>query len=159
MATKNLIDLTTIDFSKIEVSKERILSLNAQRYEFEQLDRVVYMDLEEMVMIGVKEQKEDEFWVRGHIPSRPIMPGVLMIEMAAQVGSLVFHEKFDPNGEKFFGFGGVNNVKFRGLVLPKQTLVMVVKAVKLRSKIAVFAAQGFVDNNLVFEAEVTGIII
>ena len=81
-----------------------------------------------------------------------------MIEMAAQICSLIFHLKFDPEGEKFFGFAGVNNVKFRGSVEPGSDLVMVVKAKKLKTRVAVFAAQGFVDNKLVFEGEATGIV-
>jgi 3-hydroxyacyl-[acyl-carrier-protein] dehydratase len=158
MAMQQIIDISTIDLNKTIITKERILELNAQRYEFEQLDKVVYMDLENMIIVALKEQTTEEFWIRGHIPGRPIMPGVLMIEMAAQLGSLVFHEKFDPKGEQFFGFGGVNNVKFRGTVLPGQTLVMAAKITKIRSKLAIFNAQGYVDGNLVFEAEITGFV-
>ncbi len=117
------------------------------------------MDTEEIIAIGLKKQADDEFWTRGHIPGRPIMPGVMMIEMAAQLGSVMFHEIFKTDGKKFFGFGGVNNVKFRGAVLPGQTLVMVAKGIKMRSKIAVFAAQGYVDGKLIFEGEITGVIV
>ncbi len=159
MATAPIIDLATIDLNKTAIAKERILELNAQRDEFEQLDKIAYIDTDALIIVGLKKQKKDEFWTRGHIPGRPIMPGVMMIEMAAQLGSVMFHEKFQTNGTKFFGFGGVNNVKFRGAVLPEQTLVMVAKATALRSRIAVFYTQGYVDGNLVFEAEVTGLIL
>lgn len=159
MATPPIIDLSTLDLNKTAISKKRILELNAQRDEFEQLDKISYVDFENLVIVGQKKQKKDEFWTRGHIPGRPIMPGVMMIEMAAQLGSIMFHEKFQTNGTKFFGFGGVNNVKFRGAVLPEQTLVMVAKAIKLSSRIAVFYTQGYVDGTLVFEAEITGLIL
>ncbi|MDD4526930.1 MAG: beta-hydroxyacyl-ACP dehydratase [Candidatus Margulisbacteria bacterium] len=159
MAVQPIIDLALIDLKKTAVTKERILELNAQRDEFEQLDKIAYIDLENLIIVGLKKQAMDEFWTRGHIPGRPIMPGVMMIEMAAQLGSVMFHEKFQTNGTKFFGFGGVNNVKFRGAVLPGQTLVMVAKATALRSRIAIFSTQGYVDGHLVFEAEVTGLIL
>ncbi len=159
MATPPIIDLALIDLNKTAIPKERILVLNAQRDEFEQLDKIAYVDFENLIIVGLKKQKSDEFWTRGHIPGRPIMPGVLMIEMAAQLGSVMFHEKFQTNGTKFFGFGGVNNVKFRGAVLPGQTLVMVAKATAFKSRIAVFYTQGYVDGTLVFEAEVTGLIL
>ena len=159
MATPPIIDLALIDLNKTAITKERILVLNAQRDEFEQLDKIAYVDFENLIIVGLKKQKNDEFWTRGHIPGRPIMPGVLMIEMAAQLGSVMFHEKFQTNGTKFFGFGGVNNVKFRGAVLPGQTLVMVAKATAFKSRIAVFYTQGYVDGTLVFEAEVTGLIL
>jgi 3-hydroxyacyl-[acyl-carrier-protein] dehydratase len=87
------------------------------------------------------------------------MPGVLMIEMAAQISSAIYHLKFQTGGKKFFGFGGVNLVKFRGTVEPGQDLIMVVRAKALKSRMAIFEAQGFVDGRLVFEGEVTGIVI
>ena len=82
-----------------------------------------------------------------------------MIEMAAQVSSLIFYLKFDPEGHKFFGFGGVDNVKSRGSVEPGDDLVMVVQSKKLRSRMAVFEAQGWVGEKRVFEGEVTGVVL
>ena len=159
MVSQEIIDLSTIDLNNVVVDKEEILKLNAQRYEFEQLDKVVYFDEEEHVIAGMKHQKEDEFWVKGHIPGRPLMPGVLMIEMAAQLGSIMFHKIFDTNGTKFFGFGGVNNIKFRGAVVPGQDFYMIAKATKMRSRITIFHAQGYVDGNMVFEGDITGVVL
>jgi 3-hydroxyacyl-[acyl-carrier-protein] dehydratase len=159
MASQPILDPATFVTEKVAVSKEAILELNAQRDEFEQLDRLISIDLEEGLAVGIKTQKPDEFWTRGHIPGRPIMPGVLMIEMAAQISSVIYHLKFETGGKKFFGFGGVNNVKFRGSVEPGCDLLMVVKAKKLRSRMAIFESQGFVDGKMVFEGEVTGIVI
>jgi len=158
MASKPIVDPATVITEDVAVSKEEILKLNAQRDEFEQVDRLISIDLEEGLAVGIKTQRPDEFWTRGHIPGRPIMPGVLMIEMAAQISSLIFHLKFDTGGKKFFGFGGVNKVKFRGSVEPGCDLLMVVRAKALRSRMAVFEAQGFVDGKMVFEGEVTGIV-
>ena len=154
-----IVDPATINTEDVAVTKEEILQLNAQRDEFEQLDRLISIDLEEGLAVGIKAQTPDEFWTRGHIPGRPIMPGVLMIEMAAQISSLIFHLKTESKGEKFFGFGGVNKVKFRGSVEPGCDLVMVVKAKALRSRMAVFEAQGFVGEKMVFEGEVTGVVL
>ena len=159
MASQQIVDLAGIDLSKVAVTKEEILALNAQRDEFEQLDRIISIDLEEGLAVGIKTQRSDEFWTRGHIPGRPIMPGVLMIEMAAQISSVIYHLKFQTGGTKFFGFGGVNAVKFRCSVEPGNDLIMVVKAKALRSRMAIFDAQGFVYGKLVFEGEVTGIVI
>ena len=159
MASQPILDLATINLDDEAVSKEKILELNAQRDEFEQLDRLISLDLEQGLAVGVKQQTADEFWTRGHIPGRPIMPGVLMIEMAAQISSVIYHLKFETGGKKFFGFGGVNHVKFRGSVEPGCDLIMVVRAKALRSRMAIFEAQGFVDGKMVFEGEVTGIVI
>jgi 3-hydroxyacyl-[acyl-carrier-protein] dehydratase len=159
MASPSILDPTTILTDQVAVTKEEILALNAQRDEFEQVDRLVFLDLEEGLAVGIKTQRPDEFWTRGHIPGRPIMPGVLMIEMAAQISSVIYHLKFETGGKKFFGFGGVNHVKFRGSVEPGNDLLMVVRAKALRSRMAIFEAQGFVDGKMVFEGEVSGIVI
>jgi len=159
MASEPLLDPTTVSTDEVAVSKEEILALNAQRDEFEQVDKIVSIDLEKGQGVGIKTQRPDEFWTRGHIPGRPIMPGVLMIEMAAQIRSVVYHRKFETNGQKFFGFGGGNKVKFRGSVEPGDDLLRVVQATKLRSRMAVFETQGFVDGKMVFEGEVTGLIL
>jgi len=87
------------------------------------VDRLISLDLEAGQAVGIKTQRNDEFWTRGRIPGRPIMPGVLMIEMAAQISSVIYHRKFETGGKKFFGFGGVNEVKFRGTVEPGQELL------------------------------------
>ena len=159
MVSKAIIELSTLDLNKVVVTKEEILTLNAQRFEFEQLDKVVYLDIENCTAVGMKHQQQNEFWIRGHIPGRPIMPGVMMIEMAAQLSSVVFHKKLDTKGSVFFGFGGVNNVKFRGGVEPGQDFYMIVQSVKIRPRLAIFEAQGYVENKLVFEGEITGLVI
>ena len=159
MVSPAILDLSTIDFTHIAVTKEEILSLNAQRDEFEQLDKLVYLNTDESCAVGVKHQKLDEFWTRGHIPGRPLMPGVLMIEMAAQLSSVIFHKKLNTEGKVFFGFAGVDKIKFRGSVEPGADYVMVAKATKFRPRIATFEVQGFVNEKMVFEGEITGIVV
>lgn len=159
MASQPIVDPATISTDRVAITKEEILALNPQREEFEQIDRLISLDLEEGLAVGIKTQRPDEFWTRGHIPGRPIMPGVLMIEMAAQISSVIYHLKFETGGKKFFGFGGVNQVKFRGAVTPGDDLIMVVRAKTLRSRMAIFEAQGFVDGKMVFEGEVTGVVV
>ena len=159
MASEPFLDLATLNLNDVAVSKEEIFKVNPQRDEFEQLDRIILIDLEAGIAVGIKTQTPEEFWTRGHIPGRPLMPGVLMIEMAAQISSVIYHLKFETGGKKFFGFGGVNNVKFRGSVEPRDDLIMVVRAKALRSRMAIFEAQGFVDGKMVFEGEVTGLVL
>ncbi len=159
MVSQAILDLSTIDFSQIAVTKEEILSLNPQREEFEQLDKLVYLNTEDSCAVGVKHQYQNEFWTRGHIPGRPLMPGVLMIEMAAQLSSVIFHKKLNTQGNVFFGFASVDKIKFRGSVEPGVDYVMVAKAIKFRPRIASFEVQGFVNEKMVFEGEISGIIV
>lgn len=159
MPANTIIDVKSLDLNNIVVSKEEILKYNAQRYEFEQVDSIIKLDMDEEIVVGVKDQREDDFWTRGHIPGRPLMPGVLMIEMAAQVCSIYFHKKLNSTDDKFFGFGGVDKVKFRSEVKPGDKLVMCAKVITMRTRLARFEVQAFVGDNLVFQGEITGLII
>ncbi len=76
MPQKFLVDIDTIDMSKIEVDINGIRAVNPHRYEMEQLNGIIRFDPENKIIIGYKEVRDDEFWVRGHIPDRPLLPGV-----------------------------------------------------------------------------------
>ena len=152
-----LLDLSRIDLDHVAFDAAAIEEVNPHRYEMRQLDGMIYDDQETSTCLGYKDVTEDEFWVRGHIPGRPLMPGVIMIEAAAQLASFYvinsFHE-YSP--DKFIGFGGINDVKFRGAVTPGQRLYLIVKLIERRPRRFICAAQGVVDGQMVFEAKIVG---
>lgn len=150
-----LIDLSSIDLNRIVIDKDEIRRNNPQRYEFEQLDGMVYYNVEERTMIGLRDIKADEWWTRGHVPGRPLFPGVLMIESAAQVAS--FFGRKVMNEQKFVGFGGVDKVKFREAVVPPAKMYILAKAIDLRPRRIVCDVQGVVDGRIVFEGQITGV--
>jgi len=154
MPPEPIIDLSQIDLKKVLVDKEGIRNVNPQRYEMEQLDGIIHLDTEKNVTVGFKDVREDEFWVRGHIPGRPLMPGVLMIEAAAQLVSYYAYQVLRP--DRFVGFGGVDEVKFRGTVVPPCRLILVATGLEMRTRRHVCYVQGFVDNKMVFEGKITG---
>jgi len=105
-------------------------------------------------VIGFKDVRDDEFWVRGHIPGRPLFPGVLMCEAAAQLCSYYYRRYGGSN--RFVGFGGMDKVKFRGQVVPGDRLILLARVIRLGTRRAVFEVQGIVDGRVVFEGVVTG---
>jgi len=157
MAPPLLVDLTKIDLGRVRMTPEEIRRYNPHRYEMEQLSGIIHLDTEAGQIVAFKDVREDEFWVRGHIPGRPLLPGVLMIEAAAQMCSLYY--KIVQKDDRFLGFGGVDGVKFRGQVAPGDRLILLGKAVEIRSRRAVFDTQGMVGERLVFEARITGMPI
>ncbi|MHC4562463.1 MAG: 3-hydroxyacyl-ACP dehydratase FabZ family protein [Planctomycetota bacterium] len=154
MPREPLYDLSAIDFNKVEISQEEIYKVNAHRYEFMLLDGIFVSDFDKQVAVGYRDVRDDEFWVRGHIPGRPIFPGVLMIETAAQLVS--YYAQTARGGDGFLGFAGVDNVKFRGSVVPGNRIIMMGKVIDLRARRCVGDTQAYVDGKLVYEGRITG---
>lgn len=154
-----IIDPDLLDFDRPIADLEAIRALNPQRHEMEQLTAVLYEDTERYVCAAYLQTSMDSFWVRGHMPGMPLMPGMLMIESAAQVASF-FTQRHDLLGAEMVGFGGVDQVKFRGVVLPGDRLIVMVKLVKARrNRMIVAQFQGVVDGQIVCEGELKGIPI
>ena len=138
---------------------EAIRALNPQRHEMEQLTAVLYEDVERQVCAGYKDISENEFWVRGHMPGIPLMPGVMMLESVAQLASF-FTQRHDMLGASMVGFGGVDDVRFRGVVTPGDRLFVMVQLQKARrGRMIVAGFQGVVDGECVIEGVLRGIPI
>lgn len=120
MPSESLFDLALVDPSRTVDSIEKIREANPQRFEMEQLSRICYVDDAAGEVAGVLDLEAEPFWARGHIPGRPLMPGVLMIEAAAQLCSYYVRRIYDAAeyGGRFFGFGGIDDVKFRERSFP-----------------------------------------
>lgn len=154
-----LYDLTTIDFDSPTADIETIRQYNPQRFEMEQLTAIVLEDIENYLCIGYRDLTEDEFWVRGHMPGMPLMPGVIMLEGAAQMCSY-FVQKYELLGAAMVGFGGLEDVRFRDPVLPGDRIVFISKLTKVRKgRMIVCRFQGVVGTNVVVEGGIKGIPI
>jgi 3-hydroxyacyl-[acyl-carrier-protein] dehydratase len=79
------LDPASIDFSKTLADRTAIEAVIPQRFEMVQLTAVVSMDPEKHLIVGYRDVADDEFWVRGHFPGQPFLPGILMCESAAQL--------------------------------------------------------------------------
>jgi 3-hydroxyacyl-[acyl-carrier-protein] dehydratase len=149
-------DLANLDLSRVEADKEGIRKLLPQRFEMEQLDAVVFLDAPNSLIVGYKDVRADEFWVRGHMPGFPLMPGVLLCEAAAQLCSYYVSAKKICDCD-FIGFAGLENVRFRGMVRPGDRLVLVAKGVKIHRRQTIFNVQAFVGATMVFHGDIIGV--
>jgi len=152
-----LIDLSRIDLSRAVAGADDIEAVNPQRGHMRHLDGIVWMNDDKTEVVGYKDVRDDEFWVAGHIPGRPLLPGVLMIEAGAQLAAFVMRMRMPNLG--FVGFVGCDDVKFRGQVAPGQRLYVLGRQMQLKPRRVIFAVQGVAAGTLVFEGAITGMPI
>lgn len=152
-----LFDLSKIDlFAKPLFDREAIGRFNPQRFEMQQLDGIIWQDKDKLLILGYKDVTEKEFWVRGHIPARPLMPGVIMIEAAAQLSSF-FVKQLLGTEKGFIGFAGIESAKFRSVVEPGQRLYLLCHITKFKVRKYTASIQGVVGSTMVFETVVSGL--
>ena len=158
MANKGfIVDPSQVDLSHTVADIEQIRRYNPQRFEMEQLTAVVYDDTVHHVCVGYKDVTQDEFWVRGHMPGLPLMPGVVMCEAAAQLASY-YSQKHDLLGSEMVGFGGLEEVRFRDPVIPGDRLFIATQLTKVRrGRMIICRFQGFVQDRIVVEGLIKGV--
>ena len=159
MPPELILDPAQIDTSRVLANREELRRVNPQRFEMEQLDAVVLFDAERKLLVGYKDVRADEFWVRGHMPGLPLLPGVLQCEAAAQLCSYYAVTQKVIAPDSILGFGGLDDVRFRAAVKPGDRLVLVAKGVRLHRRQSTFDVQGFVGGDMVFHATVIGVTL
>jgi 3-hydroxyacyl-[acyl-carrier-protein] dehydratase len=149
-----LFDLSKIDLSKIVIDKKAIEEVNPQRFEMQQLDGIIWYNKEKFLILGYKDITENEFWVRGHIPGRPLMPAVIMIEAAAQLSSVFVKKVYELPG--FIGFMSIDEAHFRRPVDPGSRLYLLGHITTFKSRKYVCAVQGIINGTMVFDTIIAG---
>ncbi|MAD78504.1 MAG: beta-hydroxyacyl-ACP dehydratase [Planctomycetaceae bacterium] len=155
MSSELLFDYSHVDFDAPMAGLDLIHRINPHRGHMVQLDGVAWWT--EGLGVGWKDIRDDEFWVEGHIPGRPLYPGVLMVEASAQLSSFVIQiDKLEDPDRGFLGFVRSDETVFRGQVVPGDRLVILAKMISNNRRRFVSKCQGFVGDNLVVETTVTG---
>ena len=137
---------------KTNFTAEEIQQMLPHRYPFALVDRIIdYVPGEKAV--GIKNITFNEPQFQGHIPGKPIMPGVLIVEAMAQVGGIVLTQLPGMAGS-FFAFAGIDKVRFRRPVVPGDQLIMTVELLAFkRNRIAKMQGRGLVDEQLAVQGE------
>ena len=152
-----LFDLSPSDMESTVLTREQIYKDLPQRFEFLVLDGVCMLDVDAKQMVAYADIKADAWWVRGHLPDRPLLPGVLMLEMAGQTSAIAARYVYDHTG--FLGFGGVDDCKFRESVVPPARLYILCTGKEYRRRRIISKTQGIANGKLIFEATITGLTL
>ena len=139
------------------LNKEQIKEIIPQRDPFLMIDEVEdYVPGESC--IAYKEVGESEWYFKGHFPGNPIMPGVLITESLAQAGAVAILSVPENKGKNAL-FGGINNMKFKKMVVPGDRLKLEVKIIKRKGPIGVGEAIATVDGVVAAKGELTFAVV
>lgn len=136
----------------IILNVKEILDILPHRYPFLLVDRIIYLNLEENVIIGQKNVTVNEQFFQGHFPGVPIMPGVLILEALAQAGGVLVHKKCHT--KKIAVLLNINNAKFRRPVVPGDVLMLHATGLYISNKGGRVLAKALVNDQLAVEAEI-----
>jgi 3-hydroxyacyl-[acyl-carrier-protein] dehydratase len=102
--------------------------------------------------VGELDVSGEMFWVPGHFPGYPVMPGVLIVEACAQVGAVALLS-LPENAGRVALFGGIDKVRFKRQVRPGDVLHMECEITKCRGPIGFGAAKAWVGDELACSGE------
>jgi len=139
---------TSSDNSKT-LDIKQILKILPHRYPFLLVDRILDYNLDQGMIIGQKNLTFNEPFFQGHFPNAPIMPGVLILEALAQVGSIIFHLK---GHDKLAVFLTINNAKFRNPVRPGDILTLKIENIRMNSKAGRMDGFALLNDKIAAEA-------
>jgi 3-hydroxyacyl-[acyl-carrier-protein] dehydratase len=138
---------------KLDIYK--ILELLPHRYPFVLIDRVIGYE-KGSTLVGIKNVTFNEPFFTGHFPENPIMPGVLVLEALAQAsGLLIFLTNVDVKAKDVYYFAGIDNVRFRKVVIPGDQLHLHVKVERNKLDVWKFITVAKVDDEIVCKANLT----
>ncbi|MFK7968355.1 MAG: 3-hydroxyacyl-ACP dehydratase FabZ [Rickettsiaceae bacterium] len=139
------------------ININEIMSIIPHRYPFLLVDRITQIEVGKSI-VGIKNVTANEPQFTGHFPSRPIMPGVLIIEAMAQLSAVLVAKSMDSTEDKEVFFMSIDESKFRKVVEPGDCLVMYSSITQNRGSVWKFKARSEVDGKLASEAIFTAMV-
>ena len=139
------------------LASRAIQEILPHRYPFLLVDKIIELIPREKI-VGIKQVTVNEQFFQGHFPGAPVMPGVLQIEALAQVGAILALREFEDRDNRIPFFSGIESARFRRPVVPGDTLVLEVTALRIGSRVQKMRGLAKVDGKITAEAEIMCVI-
>ena len=137
----------------VSLGRREIEEILPHREPFLLLDEVVELEPGTRV-VARKRVRDDEWYLTGHFPGRPIMPGVLIVEALAQTGALAVLSEQENRGKLAF-FAGIDDCRFKRVVEPGDVLELRCELDRLRGPVGRGKAEARVGGELACRATLT----
>lgn len=135
------------------LGRAEIEAILPHREPFLLIDEIVELELG-VRAVARKTVREDEWYLAGHFPGRPIMPGVLIVEAMAQTGAVAVLSEEENRGRLAL-FAGIDDVRFKRLVLPGDELELTCVLERVRGPIGKGRATAHVAGELAARGTLT----
>jgi beta-hydroxyacyl-ACP dehydratase FabZ len=139
------------------LDSQAIQELLPHRYPFLLVDRIIEL-VPRVRIVGIKQVSINEPFFQGHFPGAPVMPGVLVVEALAQVGAVLALREIENRDEKLVMFTGIKEARFRRPVVPGDTLMLEVTALRIGSRVQRMRGEAKVEEQLVADADIMSVI-
>jgi len=138
--------MTFLDKEQIEnlIPHRKPMLLVDELYDIKKLDSAT----------GVVNVRKDSFFVQGHFPDKPVMPGVLIVEAFGQSAAALTAHGLDKStyADKLVFLMGVEKARFRNPVIPNCKLLLKIKAIRSHGRVWKYQGEAFVNEKKMADA-------
>jgi 3-hydroxyacyl-[acyl-carrier-protein] dehydratase len=141
----------------MQINITEIMELIPHRYPFLLVDRVIELEIGKTIH-AVKNVTLNEPQFTGHFPTKPVMPGVLIVEAMAQASAILVSKSMDSREGKDVFFMSIEKAKFRKIVEPGDVMHIYAKIEQNRGQVWKFSSYVEVNGALVAESDFTAMV-